>query len=67
MSGTYTCFEKFVLKFLPRNLNLRDRFGYVGMEGRVITKWILRQWDARIMTGFTWLKIVSSGVSVNRL
>jgi hypothetical protein len=50
-----------MLKFLSRNLKVRDCFEDVGMEGRIILKWILKQWDARIRTGFTWLKIGSSG------
>ena len=46
------------------NLRERDRFGDEGVEGRIILKWIFKQWDVVAWTGLIWLKI---GIDVGLL
>jgi hypothetical protein len=42
------------------NLKRRDHLEELGVEGRVISKWIKNKWGVRVWTGFEWLRIVSS-------
>jgi hypothetical protein len=35
----------------------------VGMWGRIILKWIVKEYDVSVWTGFNWLGIVSAGRS----
>jgi len=32
-----------------------------GIDGRVILKWILKQWDVGVWTGLVWLRIGTGG------
>jgi hypothetical protein len=41
----------------PETEHLRE----LGLDGRVILKWILKKWGMRIWTRFMWLRIVLSG------
>jgi hypothetical protein len=42
---------------LLRNLNETYRFKEVGVNGRIILKWVLRKQDRRAWTGFIWIRI----------
>jgi hypothetical protein len=35
----------------------RDHWGYQGVDGRIILRWIFRKWDVGVWTGFSWLRI----------
>jgi hypothetical protein len=32
-----------------------------GIDGRIILNWILGKYDARVRTGFNWIRILSTG------
>jgi hypothetical protein len=48
----------------PENFNERDFLKNVGIDGRIILKWILNEHDHGMWIGFIWLRI---GISDRRL
>jgi hypothetical protein len=49
--------------------NLRER-GHLedpGLDGRIILRWIFREWDVGVRTGSSWLKIGTGGGHVRML
>jgi hypothetical protein len=49
------------LKLKSENLEVRNCLGNLGIDGRIILKWILSKQGVMVWTGFTWLRIGSSG------
>jgi hypothetical protein len=47
--------------FWWENLRERDHQGDPGVDGRIILRWIFRQWDVRVWTGLSWLRIEIGG------
>jgi hypothetical protein len=43
------------------NLSERCHFEHPGVDGRVLLRWIFRQWEARVWTGSIWLRIGTGG------
>jgi len=43
------------------NLNERDHLGDLGVDGRIILRWIFRTWDFGVWTGSSWLSIGTGG------
>jgi hypothetical protein len=39
------------------NLRERDHWGDPGVDGRIILRWIFRNWDVGVWTGLSWLRI----------
>jgi hypothetical protein len=39
------------------NVRERDHWGYPGVDGRIILRWVFRKWDVGIWTGLSWLRI----------
>jgi hypothetical protein len=39
----------------------RDHFGDLGLDGRIILRWICRKWDVGVKTGSSWLRIGKGG------
>jgi hypothetical protein len=39
----------------------RDKLGALRVDGRIILKWILNKYGLRVLTGFNWFKLMSSG------
>jgi hypothetical protein len=39
----------------------RDHAEYLGVDGKIILKWILEKWSVKVWTGCIWLKIETSG------
>jgi len=43
------------------NLRVRDHWGYPGIDGRIILRWIFKKWDVEVWTGLSWLRIGTGG------
>jgi len=43
------------------NLRERDHWGDPDADGRIILRWILRKWEGVVRTGWSWLRIGTSG------
>jgi hypothetical protein len=39
----------------------RDHSDNVGVDGKIILKWILGDWGVKVWTGFIWLRIGTNG------
>jgi hypothetical protein len=52
-----------VYRVLVGNLKERDDTGDPGVDGRIILRWIFRQWDGGggVWTGSGWLRIGRAG------
>ena len=46
---------------LMGNLRERDHLGVPGVDGRIILRWIFREWDVGVWTGSSWLRIGAGG------
>jgi len=42
------------------NLREREHWGYPGVDGRIILRWIFRKWKG-VETGWSWLRIGTDG------
>jgi len=42
-------------------LRERDHFGYPGVDGRIILRWIFRKWDVGVWIGSRWLRKRTGG------
>jgi len=43
------------------NLREREHWGDLGVDGRIILRWIFRQWYVGVWTGSSWLRIGAGG------
>jgi hypothetical protein len=34
-----------------------DRWGYPGVDGRIMLGWIFKKWDVGVRTGLGWLRV----------
>ena len=39
----------------------KDRLGDLGVDGRIIIRWVLRKWDVEVWIGSSWLRIRTGG------
>jgi hypothetical protein len=60
MGGTCSAYvgeERFIQGFGGENPRKID----ASVDGKIILKWIFRKWDVGVWTGFSWLRIGTSG------
>jgi hypothetical protein len=43
------------------NLKERDHLENLGIDERIILKWVLKEWDCKALAGLIWLNIWASG------
>jgi hypothetical protein len=43
------------------NLKERNHLGNLGLDGRIILRWIFRKWNVGVWTGSRWLRIGTGG------
>jgi len=53
-----------VYRILWGYLRERDHLEDLGVDGRIILRWILRKWDVAAWTGSSWLRIGTGGEHV---
>jgi len=59
--NTYGRREAAYTGFWWGNLRERDHLGNLGVDGRIILRWIFREWDVVTWTGSSWLRIGTGG------
>ena len=42
-------------------MRVRDHLGDPGLDGRIILRWIIRECDVGVWTGWIWLRIRTGG------
>jgi hypothetical protein len=47
------------------NLRERDRWGELGVDGRIILRWIFRKLDVGVRNGLSWLRIGTVAHTLN--
>jgi hypothetical protein len=47
--------------FLWGDLRARHNFKYLDVDGRIILKWVFKNWDAEASTESIWLRIGTGG------
>ena len=51
------CTSLFVSKYFSLNLEERVHLGDPVVDGRIILRWIFKDWDVGLQTGSSWLRI----------
>jgi len=47
--------------FWRGNLRERDHLEFLGIDGKILLRWIIRKWGVRVWTGLIWLRIGTGG------
>ena len=53
--------ERCIYGFGGGDLRVRGYLEDLGIDGRIILKWMLRKWDGEAYTGLIWLRIGTGG------
>jgi hypothetical protein len=48
-------------KLLFENLKGRDNLEDLGIDGRILLEWILGKWNRKVLVGFIWMRLRTSG------
>jgi hypothetical protein len=48
-------------RFWWENVREIDHWGDPSIDGRIILRWIFRQWEVGVFTGLSWLRIQTGG------
>jgi hypothetical protein len=48
-------------RFWWGGLRERDHLEALGVDGRIILKWVFKKWDREAWTGLIWLRIGTGG------
>jgi hypothetical protein len=59
--STYEGEERRIQGVLGGNLKENDHLGDLGVDGRIILRWIYRKWDVGVGTGSSWFRIGAGG------
>jgi len=59
--STYGGKERCIHGFWWGNVRARDNLEDLGVDGRIILRWIFRKWDVGAGTGSSWLRIGTGG------
>jgi len=47
--------------FTASQRDIKMKYSFIGVDGRIILRWIFRNWDVRSWTGSSWLRIGTGG------
>jgi hypothetical protein len=61
MSGASSRYEERCERVLVRTLGETDHLEDAGVDGRIILRWIFREWNVGVWAGSRWLRTGTGG------
>jgi hypothetical protein len=59
--GTYGRQDRCVQDIGTGNLREKAHLENLGVDGKIILKWLFKKWDGELWTGLIWLRVKTSG------